>query len=40
VLLGALFDYTGNLLAPAIAHVLINGVNLRWLGRAYALRGP
>jgi membrane protease YdiL (CAAX protease family) len=34
VLLGALFDYTGNLLAPAIAHVLINGVNLRWLSRA------
>ncbi len=31
VLLGALFDYTGNLLAPAIAHVLVNGVNLRWL---------
>ena len=40
VLLGALFDYTGNLLAPAIAHVLINGVNLRWLGRVYAQRGP
>ena len=39
VLLGALFDYTGNLLAPAIAHVLINAVNLRWLSRAYALRG-
>ena len=39
VLLGALFDYTGNLLAPVIAHVLINGVNLRWLSRANALRG-
>jgi membrane protease YdiL (CAAX protease family) len=39
-LLGALFDYTGNLLAPAVAHVLINGVNLRWLSRASALRGP
>ena len=36
VCLGALFDYTGNLLAPAIAHVLVNGVNLRWLSRAAA----
>jgi membrane protease YdiL (CAAX protease family) len=35
--LGALFDYTGNLLAPVTAHVLINGVNLRWLSRASAL---
>ncbi len=40
VLLGGLFDYTGNLLAPAIAHVLVNGVNLRWLSRASALHGP
>ncbi len=40
VLLGALFDYTGNLLAPVIAHVLVNGVNLRWLSRASALHGP
>jgi membrane protease YdiL (CAAX protease family) len=38
VLLGALFEYTGNLLAPATAHVLVNGVNLRWLSRASALR--
>jgi membrane protease YdiL (CAAX protease family) len=38
VLLGALFDYTGNLLAPATAHVLVNGVNLRWLSRASALQ--
>jgi len=36
LLLGALFDYSGNLLAPAIAHVLVNGVNLRWLSRAAA----
>ncbi len=36
LILGALFDYTGNLLAPAIAHVLVNGVNLRWLSRASA----
>ncbi len=40
VLLGALFDFTGNLLAPAAAHVLINGVNLSWLSRASALRAP
>jgi len=40
VLLGALFDYTGNLVAPAAAHVLINGVNLSWLSRASALRAP
>jgi membrane protease YdiL (CAAX protease family) len=40
VLLGALFDATGNLLAPAVAHVLVNAVNLRWLSRGAALRGP
>ena len=38
VLLGALFDYTGNLLAPTLAHVLVNGLNLRWLSRASELR--
>jgi len=38
LLLGALFDHTGNLLAPALAHVLVNAVNLRWLGRAAASR--
>jgi membrane protease YdiL (CAAX protease family) len=36
LLLGALFECTGNLLAPALAHVVVNGVNLRWLGRAGA----
>jgi hypothetical protein len=40
VLLGALFDYTGNLLAPATAHVFINAVNLHWLSRASTLRAP
>lgn len=40
VLLGALFDRTGNLLAPALAHALINGVNLHWLGRMAALHRP
>jgi membrane protease YdiL (CAAX protease family) len=38
VLLGALFDYTGNLLAPAVAHILVNGVNLYWLSRTFAVR--
>lgn len=28
---GALFEATGNLLAPAVAHVTVNAVNLRWL---------
>jgi hypothetical protein len=37
--LGALFEHTGNLLAPTLAHVLVNGVNLRWLARAAASRG-
>jgi membrane protease YdiL (CAAX protease family) len=41
LLLGVLFDVTGNLLAPAIAHTLVNGVNLHWLSRvAHASRDP
>ncbi len=36
--LGALFDATGDLLAPAIAHAVVNGVNLTWMGREEALR--
>lgn len=31
--LGALYELTGNLLAPVVAHVLINAVNLRALTR-------
>jgi hypothetical protein len=31
--LGALFDWTGNLLAPVVAHALINAVNIRALTR-------
>ena len=31
-LFGALFAATGDLLAPLLAHVLVNGLNLRWLG--------
>jgi|SRR5262245_4692375 len=30
---GVLFERTGDLLAPAAAHVVINGFNLRWLSR-------
>ena len=28
---GALFALTGDLLAPVLAHALVNGLNLRWL---------
>ena len=35
LLFGLLFDLTGNLLAPVIAHVLVNGINLRWLVLRY-----
>lgn len=30
-LFGALFALTGDLLAPLLAHVVVNGLNLRWL---------
>ena len=30
--LGALFAGTGDLLAPTLMHVVVNGLNLRWLG--------
>jgi membrane protease YdiL (CAAX protease family) len=30
-LFGALFAATGDLVAPLLAHVLVNGLNLRWL---------
>jgi membrane protease YdiL (CAAX protease family) len=35
LLLGGLFVVTGNLLAPIVAHVGINAVNLRRLGQTY-----
>lgn len=35
LLFGLLFDATGNLLAPVVAHVLVNALNLRWLVRRY-----
>jgi len=35
-LLGSLFEVTGNLVAPVVAHALVNGVNLRFLSERYA----
>lgn len=37
-LLGGLYEWTGNLIAPVVAHVGINAVNLRWLALRYAPR--
>jgi membrane protease YdiL (CAAX protease family) len=34
--LGGLFQATGNLLAPVVAHAFVNAVNLRLLSRDYA----
>lgn len=36
LLLGALFELTGNLVAPVVAHVAVNALNLRWLVRLHA----
>lgn len=36
LLFGALFDWTGNVVAPVVAHTLVNGVNLPLLIREYA----
>lgn len=33
LVLGGLFHWTGDLLAPVLAHTVLNGVNLSWLGR-------
>jgi len=33
LVLGGLFELTGDLLAPALAHVLVNGMNLGWMAR-------
>ncbi|MGH7286991.1 MAG: CPBP family glutamic-type intramembrane protease [Myxococcota bacterium] len=33
-LFGAMFEATGDLLAPATAHVVVNGLNLHWLARS------
>jgi membrane protease YdiL (CAAX protease family) len=34
-LFGALFYWTGNLVAPVVAHTIVNGVNLPMLVRRY-----
>ncbi|NRA07005.1 MAG: CPBP family intramembrane metalloprotease [Myxococcales bacterium] len=38
-LLGALFDVTGNLLAPVLTHSVVNALNLRWLSLHFAEPG-
>jgi membrane protease YdiL (CAAX protease family) len=35
---GLLFEATGDLVAPAVAHCFVNAVNLRWLARRNAVR--
>ena len=39
-LFGALFAWTGDLLAPAVAHALVNGMNLRWLAARTLRESP
>jgi hypothetical protein len=39
-LLGGLFAWTGNLIAPVVCHALVNGVNLRLLVRDYGTPEP
>jgi hypothetical protein len=34
-LFGALFSWTGNLVAPVVAHIVVNGINLPLLARRY-----
>jgi len=36
LIFAGLFEWTGNLLAPVVAHVSINGLNLRWMARRFA----
>jgi len=36
LLLGALFEWTGNVLAPVVAHTVVNAINLPYLVRRYA----
>jgi len=36
---GALFEASGDLVAPALAHAVVNAVNLRWLARAESRQG-
>jgi membrane protease YdiL (CAAX protease family) len=39
LLFGALFAWTGDLLAPAVAHAVVNALNLRWLARRESASG-
>jgi membrane protease YdiL (CAAX protease family) len=39
LLFGGLFIWTGNLIAPVVAHVVVNGVNLPLLVRRYGVTG-
>lgn len=39
-LFGALFDWTGNLVAPVVAHTAVNAVNLPLLVRRYGPQAP
>lgn len=38
--LGGLFEATGNLVAPVVAHAVLNAVNLRLLVRDYGVLAP
>ncbi len=40
LVLGALFEWTGNLIAPVVAHSVINGINLPLLARRHGHRTP
>jgi hypothetical protein len=40
LLFGVLFERTGNLVAPVVAHVAVNALNLHWLVRHYAREDP
>jgi hypothetical protein len=39
LLFGALFAWTGDLLAPAVAHAVVNALNLRWLTARKSTQG-
>jgi membrane protease YdiL (CAAX protease family) len=40
LLFGVLFEATGNLVAPVVAHVTVNAVNLHWLVKSFAVPDP
>lgn len=37
---GALFEWSGHVVAPAVAHVVVNAANLRWLAPRPGADGP